>query len=536
MNICIVYIVIPNLLTFKSDKMKKVMKLFSCLMLACSLFCLSSCGDDDSPKVDDNQNQNGSNGTQNGGEGNQNGEGQGSNMDTTRKEPSVDPQSVFDVQTTPSKKSVAEIKLTLQDNGLKFEDELSKMKNTKTSKALESYSSLNSDPQLSVVDLYLAPVFKAISGGSPKGVASTMRTLGTNQGDDDPETFGEVWDEVKGRTLSYNATTDEFDETANTEDQFVIEFPMEGSTSNNVELIIEGYEGHEVTNQEVLEDLEVDPGFDLPLDISASLKIDGVEEMSVVFEMEYDADDIPSDFYSEVFISPFTFISAFSNDGSELEVIEAFEVGDQNIFATAAYLQGDVSWDNINEALDTEDAEKLGVTEASYAYVIFDIALAVTVTDPEGLVNEIVDIEELYDWDNTTVDSAGTKQLKNEEDYAGAMESVINDHIAFDVFFIDTQEKIADTHIEMIVEEDEVICWQASEGTQEQNCFYDYWTEPNITMTFEDGTKMLADDFIETGFESLETALEDLIDEIEADFDVDFDEDDDIGVAPVATN
>ncbi len=437
--------------------------------------------------------------------------------------PTTTVEDLSEVTLETSEKSVSELRSTLQENGLLMHEEMQKMSDTKTADALVSFINISENAEIessegSSPTVFITPVIKAIDGNSTlEEIGQSMRSLqAPEEDDDDFSTFKALWNDFRGTTLTYDALEDDFNETENDLNKFQILFPLVEGGSNNVVFSIDEFTSHVVTNADIKEDLEVtEPDFDFPKSLKASLTIDGTLEMSYSINIAYGSDDIPTALSTTTFINPFTISTSFSNDGEELRTSLAFVNGETNIYSYLASLQGDVSWNSIDQASQMEEPDPLKLESAYFQISLFDVALRTTASNIEGMVNDITEIDDNYDYGYEIMrDSA--RAAAQEVKYAADMEKVIDDHIAFDLFFISDGEKIADTKIEVIPQLNDSYCFNSG---VDEICTYNFFSEPDLTMTFADGGIMTAEEFVEVGFETLESAFEDLFDDLDEDFD-----------------
>ncbi len=113
----------------------------------------------------------------------------------------------------------------------------------------------------------------------------------------------------------WNPTTESFDKSETTEEIIEINFPAEGSSTNNVTLRLTAFE------EQLFED-EFDHYY-LPTLLNADLSINEVKQIEIDFEAFFNSNGEPISGDVSLYLNPFTFAFAFDTSGSKQSNLEA---------------------------------------------------------------------------------------------------------------------------------------------------------------------------------------------------------------------
>lgn len=163
----------------------------------------------------------------------------------------------------------------------------------------------------------------------------------------EPTTF----DDIKG-LYTWNFELEEFD--VEESDFFIVRFPTEGSTTNNVEFKISNLEFETVT--EVWEDF-VDE-YEVPSVIQASLKVDELVIVELSYDVKWTDDAMPEEADIALFIDPFTFILDFKNTfAKSTSLLTSVSINDEVIAAI-----------DVDVTYETESKEEVNLVEGNVQY------------------------------------------------------------------------------------------------------------------------------------------------------------------------
>ena len=144
------------------------------------------------------------------------------------------------------------------------------------------------------------------------------------------------FDDYKGYKYVYKSEPYEyFDAEAIPQDYIIIEFPTEGSTSNDATITIYNYD-------EVMKDEDY-----YPTELSANLVIGTIEYISIDFSASWKTNGEPESLSVEVYLNPFTFGGTFSNLGTSASVNFEIDYKETLIFAAGVGATFEsTNWDN----------------------------------------------------------------------------------------------------------------------------------------------------------------------------------------------
>lgn len=380
-------------------------------------------------------------------------------------------------------------KVKLQENGIAFTNEMEALKNVKSADALISFSDLMETDDFSTgrsgaaIPSFITNFIKFRNNElSFDQFSKSLRTV------EDPETLSELWNDVKG-TYTWNFDNQVWDENLGG-DKFIVKFPStESATTNDAIFTIHKYVGVEIKNQSTKDDLEYSG--DLPGEFLADLVVDGTKELEYSLNVSYDSEDIPSSIKTSFYANPFKYTVNYSHSSTKLSVSYSLTSNDKNILSSSIEINGKLDYESISNAGD--DLEGLDLGTAKYDVQVMEVKLELTVENIEKVINDINDLmadegEQGFDY----------------EVAADQMDEILNSNSTIFAYFTDTKQKIADGQYKSVVVEDEY--WG------------DKWIEPSIELVFSDETKVAFEDYIESGFETLDAEFNELVDDLEAEY------------------
>lgn len=278
----------------------------------------------------------------------------------------------------------------------------------------------------------------------------------------------DVWGEY-----DYNFITKEVEKTKTLTNKIIVRFPAtETSTKNNAEITIT-YEESDALIPES-EDF-------YPSKMTYKMTVDSKEVMSADFSGTYYSDATPKKASATVTIEDYKWTFEVANDQKTASETYEFKKGSKTIFKSTAEIKGTLTQNNLQGDAPEDDINSFAV----YLQAM-NIAVRGGMKDFKSFAQEQKKIT-----DNTTL----TEKASMEQ-----TAKLINKYMVFTAFFVDSNEKFAD--VEFYVVEDEV---------------YDEWTGSYVTeynpaprFILSDGSKVSAEEFMQTGFDELIQKIEDM--------------------------
>lgn len=402
---------------------------------------------------------------------------------------------------TPSEPlTVEQNKELMQDIGVEFVNEMAAMQEVDAVGTLISFGLLAEDEDEGgrIASSSPVKVAKVILGftyqkASPLefGYASTRLS---EDDDDEFTSLEELFDENTG-TYSWNFTTEEFDYADNSTDQVIFNYPAEyGGTTNNATLIFSDYTGIEIANP-----IDEDYEGDLPTSLSVTLEVDGQQIMSYAFEIEYNNEGIPVEVSTSMSMDDYALTVGITNNTSLIGYRADFTHGSKTLLAVSTEVEGDFTEEALDAADESEDPTN-AVTDGSFSLTLLDLKFS-SELDFAGLYNEAGDLELSYD-------SFFDENRPDLESNAAKFETALNEFGTLQAVYVSTGQVAADVEFYTFVEKEQF------------GNYSEEWVTLGARMVFEDGSKVDVEDFVESGFDGLEDAINDLIDQINADLDV----------------
>ncbi len=396
-----------------------------------------------------------------------------------------------------------ENKQLMQQIGVDFVNEMAAMQQEDGVKALTSFglhADLYEDDEEGRIDQSSAiKIAKSILGftyqkASPVefGYAATRIS---QDDEDDFTSLEELFDENTG-TYSWNFETEEYDFEDNSSDEVIFKFPSEvNGTTNDATLTLSNYSSVTIGNP-----LDEDYDGDLPTSLDVSLAVSGSSSMTYGFEIDYNNEGVPESIDTELTVGSFSLTVGLTNTSSKVGASVSFNNGSKVLIATATEVNGDFSDSAIEDADDSEDPTEV-VTDGTFSFTLMDLKFDSEI-DFASLWNEIGDLETYHD-------SYNEDPRPDLEGNATKIESALNEHGVLKATYVSTGKTAADVEFYTFIDD-----YQDGDYSEE-------YIELGARMVFEDESKVDVEDFLETGFDGLESAINDLIDQINDDLDED---------------
>jgi hypothetical protein len=284
-----------------------------------------------------------------------------------------------------------------------------------------------------------------------------MAGMRTSEGDDDPGSPQEAWNEVAG-VYSYNSATEEFDTTSLGGNAIVLRFPStEGGVNNNAELKV--YDFTYVT----INNLELEYDKDVPTGLKFYIAVNDVKQIEYLFAATYKENGEPKTLATSLALNPFKISVDLANTSARAAVNYKLTKSDNNLLAYGAEAWGDFTSANL------EDPETPG-----------DVA------DSAALYVQVLNIKFVGKAKVKALDDALGDDSTPQQEVAA-----INANTKIVVLYADSNLKIAKA--EFYVDD--------TDGE----------AHTEVRLVFSDGSKSDVENYINAGFEDLETSVKDLL-------------------------
>ncbi len=386
----------------------------------------------------------------------------------------------------------------MQDIGVEFVNEMATMQELEAVGALTSFGVRAEDVDeggriASSSPVKVAKVILGFTYQKASALEFGYASARVSQDDDDEFTsLQELFEEYAG-TYTWNFTNEEFDYANNSADQVIFNYPAEeDGTTNNATLIFSDYTGIAIANP-----IDEDYEGDLPTSLKVTLEVDGQQVMSYGFEIEYNDEGIPVEVNTNMSMNDYALTVGIINNTSIIGYSANFSNGSKTLLAVSTEVEGNFTEEALDAADESEDPTEV-VTDGSFSLTLLDIKFS-SELDFVGLYNEIGDLALSYD----SLDEARPDLESN----AAKLETALNTHGTLQATYVSTGQVAADVEFYTFVEKE-----QYSDYTEE-------WIALGARMVFEDESKVDVQDFVESGFDGLEDAINDLIDQINSDLD-----------------
>ncbi|MEM9391382.1 MAG: hypothetical protein AAGA02_12965 [Bacteroidota bacterium] len=210
---------------------------------------------------------------------------------------------------------------------------------------------------------------------------------------------------------NWNPLTEEFEKSEEASDFIIINFPSEGSETNNVALRITNYAEESIVEEE---DGFVNEYYAIT-ELNADLSVDGTTQVSVDLLVDYNDSGDPVSLNGSLFVNPYTFTVTFNDTQATVSTLTASITEGSNVITSA----------DLTVTFETSDKEELIAVSGFVQYLNIKLQGSIDVTgaDDEGDdfdINEFISLE-LFDGDN----KIGDIVLVYEDDVDGYEEEVI---------------------------------------------------------------------------------------------------------------
>lgn len=375
-------------------------------------------------------------------------------------------------------------KTNFENEGLALMEDMEAMKNLSSLHIIKDFMELDANEGDALAPV-LSPIAKLTEGGtSVFGLKSLVV--------EDPNSFSEMFNQESG-IYTYNKVSHEWDYVASPEEITYI-FPTSVSTTNNAKISVTDFDCVVSPNQDY-------PGIDegeMEVELIKSLKVavyqSDVEMLTFTLSASYNSDGMPTKTKEVLSMNEgyaLTFETSLS--GSSLSYNQAFTYKGESLIASHFEVNGDLDYDNLMDNVESEENpdvfEQTVISSANAWFSIKNIKFQGLI-NIEKLINKMADMEE------------NAENFDSEEAFWEAFAKVCNSNVKLLVKYKDSNEIIAKS--EFYAYNDE----------------YDGW-DVYFRVVFSDGQPYDMDnasEFFEEGFESLEDAAEDWMNEMDAEY------------------
>lgn len=376
-----------------------------------------------------------------------------------------------------SKLPVEEQKQKIEENGIQLVNAMEGLLETEAMVAMTNMIALNESD-----GYYDAPLRKLISDlrrGNKNAISNFDKQMRVSYVDSD------VWGEY-----SYNFQTGEMDKTRTLVNKLIMHFPADSiTTTNNAEITV----NYEESSVKVPESEDY-----YPSKITFTMKVNSNVVMSASFNGSYYSDGSPEQVTQTLNIDSYSWTAEVKNSKKKASESYEFKKGKTIILKSTSELNGKLTEEQLQNAFENGTPEDAIENFAVY-FQAMDIAIKGGTTDFEELAKEIRIVN-------------GNPQL-TEKQYANEMVRILNKHLICIAFFVEENRKFAE--VELYIEEvsKERYYYNSYTGQYEIQTYTDYVPTPRFVLS--DGSKVSAEEFVQTGFDNLISKIEEMVESYE---------------------
>lgn len=276
---------------------------------------------------------------------------------------------------------------------------------------------------------------------------------------------------------SYNFQTGEMDKIRSLNNKMIINFPADADATQNNAVITINYKESTVMIPESDEPY--------PSEITFKMTVNSKEVMSADFKGKYYNDGSPEEVTQSLNIDNYSWKAEVTNNKKKASESFEFKKGKTIILKSVAELNGKLTEEQLQTAFENETPEN-AIESFAVLFQVMDIAIKGGTTNFKKLVTDIRNVNDNY-------------SNLSDKQYAEEMVRILNKNLICTAFFVEENRKFAD--VEMYVEE-------VTEGK------YTYYS-PTPRFVLSDGSKVSAEEFVQTGFENLIDRIEEMFETIE---------------------
>ena len=376
-----------------------------------------------------------------------------------------------------SKLPVEEQKQKIEENGIQLVNAMEGLLETEAMVAMTNMIALNESD-----GYYDAPMQKLISDlrkGNKNAISNFDKQMRVSYVDSD------VWGEY-----SYNFQTGEMDKTRTLVNKLIMHFPADSvTTTNNAEITV----NYEESSVKVPESEDY-----YPSKITFTMKVNSNVVMSASFNGSYYSDGSPEQVTQTLNIDSYSWTAEVKNSKKKASESYEFKKGKTIILKSTAELNGKLTEEQLQNAFENDTPEDAIENFAVY-FQAMDIAIKGGTTDFEELAKEIRIVN-------------GNPQL-TEKQYANEMVRILNKHLICIAFFVEENRKFAEAELYIEEVSKERYYYNSYTGQYEIQTYTDYVPTPRFVLS--DGSKVSAEEFVQTGFDNLISKIEEMVESYE---------------------
>lgn len=376
-----------------------------------------------------------------------------------------------------SKLPVEEQKQKIEENGIQLVNTMEGLLETEAMVAMTNMIALNESD-----GYYDAPMRKLISDlrkGNKNAISNFDKQMRVSYVDSD------VWGEY-----SYNFQTGEMDKTRTLVNKLIMHFPADSvTTTNNAEITV----NYEESSVMVPESEEY-----YPSEITFTMKVNSNVVMSASFNGSYYSDGSPEQVTQTLNIDSYSWTAEVKNSKKKASESYEFKKGKTIILKSTAELNGKLTEEQLQNAFENDTPED-AIEDFALYFQAMDIAIKGGTTDFEELAKEIRIVN-------------GNPQL-TEKQYANEMVRILNKHLICIAFFVEENRKFAEAELYIEEVSKERYYYNSYTGQYEIQTYTDYVPTPRFVLS--DGSKVSAEEFVQTGFDNLISKIEEMVESYE---------------------
>lgn len=376
-----------------------------------------------------------------------------------------------------SKLPVEEQKQKIEENGIQLVNSMEGLLETEAMATMANMISLSESD-----GYYDAPMQRLISDlrrGNKNAISNFDKQMRVSYVESD------VWGEY-----SYNFETGEMEKTRTLVNKLIIHFPADSvTTTNNAEITI----NYEESSVKVPESEDY-----YPSKITFTMKVNSNVVMSASFNGSYYSDGSPEQVTQTLNIDSYSWTAEVKNSKKKASESYEFKKGKTIILKSVAELNGKLTEEQLQNAFENDTPED-AIEDFAVYFQAMDIAIKGGTTDFKKLATDIRNLNE-------------ESNLSGQE-YDNEMVRILNKHLTCIAFFVEDERKFAD--VELYLEERIV-----------EDYYYNYYTGQYETETYtvsaltprfvlSDGSKVSAEEFVQTGFDNLISKIEEMVESYE---------------------
>ncbi len=376
-----------------------------------------------------------------------------------------------------SKLPVEEQKQKIEENGIQLVNSMEGLLETEAMLAMTNMISLSESD-----GYYNAPMQRLISDlrrGNKNAISNFDKQMRVSYVDSD------VWGEY-----SYNFQTGEMDKTRTLVNKLIMHFPADSiTTTNNAEITV----NYEESSVKVPESEDY-----YPSKITFTMKVNSNVVMSASFNGSYYSDGSPEQVTQTLNIDSYSWTAEVKNSKKKASESYEFKKGKTIILKSVAELNGKLTEEQLQNAFENDTPED-AIEDFALYFQAMDIAIKGGTTDFEELAKEIRIVN-------------GNPQL-TEKQYANEMVRILNKHLICIAFFVEENRKFAEAELYIEEVSKERYYYNSYTGQYEIQTYTDYVPTPRFVLS--DGSKVSAEEFVQTGFDNLISKIEEMVESYE---------------------